>query len=270
MPAPWRHVAGLSDWILRCRIRAGALSGGRTPAAARHRPTAWTGQTAVVQDGPRSANSASRHSTSSRSVAPAGKGDGHHAGRRIGFGKLDRQQIEHGILAGRVHVPAFAGQHPLEAQRRAPAAVFRLGGLGAFPVEAVERHHQALFAAAATARRPPWPPRPAGGSETTSRSSSSRTTNLSWSMDVRAPGPGVIRQGRARAAQGPWITERPAPARPRSSAGGGGIGERAQQGRRGRLLRAAGRDRRRIGVGVVQFARQRADHLDALHAAALR
>src|SRR5471032_1198639 len=50
----------------------------------------------------------------------------HYAGRPIGFSKLDRQKVEDALGAGRTDVAGLAGQHPLETQRRTPAAVLRL------------------------------------------------------------------------------------------------------------------------------------------------
>ena len=76
---------------------------------------------------------------------PAGKNERDHPRRRISLGKLDRKQVKHRVLAGRAHVPAFAGQHALEAQSRTPAAVFLIASLRAFPIEAIDRDHDALF-----------------------------------------------------------------------------------------------------------------------------
>src|SRR5665213_3411764 len=71
--------------------------------------------------------------------AAAGKYQRNGPGGRLGLRVLDRQEVEHGLFARRVYVPALARQNPLEAQHRAAPAVFRLFGLRAFPIEAVER-----------------------------------------------------------------------------------------------------------------------------------
>ena len=70
----------------------------------------WTGTSRRrARTGPRSASSASRHSTSSRSTPPPEKIERHDPGGRVGLGKLHREQVEHGILAGRIDVAALAG-----------------------------------------------------------------------------------------------------------------------------------------------------------------
>src|SRR5215470_5893082 len=49
----------------------------------------------------------------------------HRPSRGARLGKLDRQKVKDLVLSGRVHVLALAGEHPLEAQRRAAAAQLR-------------------------------------------------------------------------------------------------------------------------------------------------
>ena len=41
---------------------------------------------------------------------------------RARLGKFHRQEVQHLVLAGGVHILAFAGEHALEAQRRPAAA----------------------------------------------------------------------------------------------------------------------------------------------------
>ena len=76
--------------------------------------------------------------------SPAGEYEGHHPGGRVGLGKLDGQQVEHRILAGRIDLAALAAVHPLETQRRAAAPELGPGSLRREPVEAAQAHDQAL------------------------------------------------------------------------------------------------------------------------------
>jgi hypothetical protein len=82
--------------------------------------------------------------------AAAGESQRHDAGRRIVFGKFDGQQIEPRIPVALVEIAAFAAVDALEAQSRAAAPVVRVGACfgvdRAHPVEAVERHHEAVLA----------------------------------------------------------------------------------------------------------------------------
>ena len=77
----------------------------------------------------------------------------HDAGRRIAHGKLDREQVKLCILCGLIEIAAFAGKDALEAKRRAATAIIRLvvastgfGNVdGAHPIEAIERHDEAMI-----------------------------------------------------------------------------------------------------------------------------
>ncbi len=103
-----------------------------------------------------------------------------HAGRAVGFGEFDGQQVENGVLAGRIDAAAFAGQHAFEAQgggRR------RYSGLSDWALSQSKRlsatttrlsfgrHRTSATLTTASCR---W-------ADTTSRSSSSRTANFNWS-----------------------------------------------------------------------------------------
>src|SRR5262249_37808872 len=60
--------------------------------------------------------------------------------------EFHRQQVEHRVLAGGIDLAALAAIDPLEAQRRAAAPKLGLlRTLARGPIEAVERHHEALF-----------------------------------------------------------------------------------------------------------------------------
>ena len=107
--------------------------------------SAWAGHDAAIQDGPRSASSASRHSTSSRTDAPPEKvsmttPDGASVSENSTASRLRTASLRTGI-----NLPTLAGQHALEAQGCPPPLVFRLGALRALPVEPIKRDHDALF-----------------------------------------------------------------------------------------------------------------------------
>src|SRR5262249_44901735 len=70
---------------------------------------------------------------------PAREGERHHPAGGIVLGEFDGQQVEDGILASRIHVPALAGQYPLEPQCRAAAAQLRTVAGWGTPVEPVDR-----------------------------------------------------------------------------------------------------------------------------------
>src|SRR3954468_24958189 len=53
--------------------------------------------------------------------SPAGEYECHHPGGCVGLGKLNGQQVEHRLLAGRIDLAALAAVHTLETQRRAAA-----------------------------------------------------------------------------------------------------------------------------------------------------
>ena len=55
--------------------------------------------------------------------AAAGENQRHHAGRRIAFGKFDREEIEQRAFIGLVEIAALAGMDALETQRGAAAPV---------------------------------------------------------------------------------------------------------------------------------------------------
>src|SRR5262249_1655186 len=103
----------------------------------------WIGRTAAGQDGPRSASSASRHSTSSRSVPPPEK---------MRFTIPAGGSVSENSTASRLStasLPAGLTLRPLphftRSKRRAAASEFGLCPLRGEPVEAAQRYHQALF-----------------------------------------------------------------------------------------------------------------------------
>ncbi len=108
-------------------------------------PSAWAGQAAVVQVGPRSASSASRHSTSSRSAPPPEKlRVTTPAGSSVCVNSTERRLRTASSPAGGWR-PALPGLHPLEPQSRAAAPILRRPVRRGLPVEAVQRHDEAVL-----------------------------------------------------------------------------------------------------------------------------
>src|ERR1043165_8456843 len=75
--------------------------------------------------------------------AAAGEAQRDDSARRIGFGELDGQKIEHRVAFRRIERLALARQHPLEAQRG--AAALELWAVGMLPIEAIERDHHPVL-----------------------------------------------------------------------------------------------------------------------------
>ena len=84
--------------------------------------------------------------------AAAGEGHRHDAGGRVALGEFDREKIEQRVLAGLIETAALAGDNAFEPQRGPAAPVIRrfvleaVGIGGIHPVEAIERHDEAVLA----------------------------------------------------------------------------------------------------------------------------
>src|ERR1700693_5688594 len=72
----------------------------------------------------------------------AGKHQGDEAGRRIGRGELDGEQVQYRVGIIRRNVPALDREHPVEPQGCAAAAEAWGGIDRRFPVEPIEAQHQ--------------------------------------------------------------------------------------------------------------------------------
>ena len=171
--AQWRGEVGVS-----ASIRLGRQP--RASVASR-----CTGRSAAGQDGPRSAISASRHSTSSLSARPAGEDQGHDPGGRVGFGEFDRQQVEHRILAGGID-----WRHLQQSPARNAAPSGSAGVRAWFPRPRASRSGSAPTTSRFSCGRQMTSATLTRAScrcaETTSRSSWSRATNFTGSM-TRVP-----------------------------------------------------------------------------------
>ena len=92
--------------------------------------------------------------------AAAGERQRDDSGRRISLGEFDGEQIEPRILVRRIETAALAGEHAFEAQRGPAAPVIRLGvRLGVdrrHPIEAVERHDEAMIVRGSQKISPTW------------------------------------------------------------------------------------------------------------------
>src|SRR6185295_13686624 len=156
--------------------------------------SAWAGQRPVVQVDPRSANSASRHSTSSRTVAPPENSSRMTPdGASVSLNSTARRLRTSSLCAGSTcrHLQLKTRSNRRAARRRrnsglSPCAPSQSNRLRATTTRLSSgRHRMSETLTTASCR---WV-------EATSRSSSSRTTNFSASMASHSL-PRVIRQAR--------------------------------------------------------------------------
>ena len=142
-----RHRA--DEAVLRA---GGAAAANRVNLSRRRaRRRSGSGTARRGKNSPRSASSASRHSTSRRMTPPPEKVSVTTPAGGSRSDEFNSQQIEPRVLVGLIEIAVLAGQHALEAQRSAASPVIRLAaidfGVGRrHPVEAIERHHEAVLA----------------------------------------------------------------------------------------------------------------------------